>query len=506
MSSVKVLNLSSGLEATEKAEDTSSVVTIKGFASVSRLDRDREIVDDPREFDIKTFMASPTLLMNHKFIADEFGNDNTAGVVTATVPAYVAEIEGETIKVHSLEDNQFVDSLSLKIAPNLKVGDRGLFIRADVRHPLAKQKVLTGEMGGLSWRGWTRKFQSVCDGQPCKVIRNVDLIEISLVHHPNQPQSTFMLAKSLDGEVRFSNEELDKYPVYGMRFDKNRYPSAKTVRAYMEAKSLDISQLDEDENSYVAYLATPAKFEVEKSISISVGETELISAPERSSDELIGVHVGNLKTNPVNEEKQMADQPQAEPVKTETAKRLRLYLLNEQGLLDRFPGLLTQSMKSVVTTDGEEIEILTLELPKDEPAAEPAKNVEPVVEANTAELKSELAALKDQLSEMKGLLEIRTAEKTDPAPEPVTESVADPASELDLIKSELEAQTAKYADVEKQNQELRDTLKSLVDRFNKQIPAHAARDERLEPAQKSVADENPIDIVGRVVSRTFFNV
>lgn len=477
-------------------------VTIKGFASVAKIDRDREIVDDPASFDVPTFMSSPTLLMNHKFLKDEYGNDSSAGIVTLAVPSYIYDQTDDEFIVHSLQDNKFVDTLAKSIAPKLKVGDRGLFIQAEVRHPIAKEKVLSGELGGLSWRGFVNsRVNSICDGIPCKALRQIDLIEISIVHHQNQPQSTFMMAKSANGDnVEIPFNHLSEYPVYGIRFSKSRYPSAAVVSEYMKALNISVDSLEEDAETYVAYTQPLAKFNTAKSLSGIIGDLEVILAPQRQSNDMIMKPVSKPITTPVKEVNPVA----------ETSKKLRLYLLNEQGLLTRFPGLLTQSMKSVLTVDGDEIEIFTMELPDETPVAVVEESVDNPSEEVVSQLDAvvEDAVQVDPLEMLRREIEALKLRLEGNVPveavveEIVAEVVVDKSPEIQKLKSDLEASIAKTLKIENQNQELQESVKSLIDKVNKQLPNQPSRDEVID-TQKSLG--TPQDQMGSFISRTFFN-
>lgn len=482
---LKFLNSSTAAQVVE----TDDVVVIKGFASVSTVDRERDIVTDPREFDVDTFMASPVLLMNHKFLADQFGNQESAGRVTLAVPAYVRGISEDIITVHNLETDEFVDMIERRIAPNLEEGQRGLFVTAEVTHPIAKEKATSGEMGGLSWRGFVNeKADSLCDGRACQTFRQIDLLEISIVHTQAHPQSTFMIAKSVDGEVQLTEHQLNDINAYAVKFAKSLYPSKDTVSEYLKARNLTITSLGEDEMSFVAYLAAPSAFECSKSISISMGGVDFISAPLKENDDLIALHVGQLNTKPVGDS-QMAD----------TQKRMRLFLLNEQGLLTRFPGLLTQSMKSVTTAEGEEIDILTLEFPEadvqdTDETPEATAEVAEVEVADEIPEKSEIDLLKEELERINSLLK--------PVEEDAVEETPAEESELDLLKAELAAAKEAQAKLEQDNDEMKKLTKSALEKFNQAIPSQPVREEQI---QKSLTNE-PADarsVVGAFIGRSF---
>lgn len=484
MSTLKYVNFSSPMETKESGE----IAVIKGFASVSNVDREREIVVDPREFDVATFMASPTLLMDHKFVKDEYGNDSTAGVVKKAIPSYVKSITDSTIEVFSLESDEFVDSISKSIAHTLKEGDRGLFITAEVRHPIAVKKVLNGEMGGLSWRGIVKnKQKSVCpDGHACNLMRDIDLFEISIVHNQAQSQSTFMVEKSEKGEQVKVSVDPFKSSIYGMRFLKTLYPSVKTVHAYMDARKLVAKSLEETDEFYVAYTDSPDHFETSKSFAVPMGGVEFVMAPEIQDKDVVLPHVGDLNTKPVQESKPMAD----------TQKKLRLFMLNEQGLLDRFPGVKTYVMKSVMTEDGEAIDVLTLDLPE-EPAVEVVDEVETEVETPAEEVvaetsePTEIEKLQATIAELKAAFEAKAEPEAKPEP-----------TDVEKLTAQLEETQKAFADVKEQNDKLRDIFTKLAEKDQNSTPSRCDRSESV--TQKSVgAEPTNDDIVKSFFGRSF---
>ena len=545
MPNVSIFNFNSPLEIHEEG----STVTIKGFASVSEMDRTNEIVADPREFNIPRFMTSPTLMVNHKFINDEYGNARSAGKVTLAVAVRIKSITEDEVIVQGLDNPEFTDSVCRACAPELEVGDLGLFIHAEVTSPVAKEMVLSGEVGGLSWRGYTRKRErAVCEGgTACVSLKNIDLMEISLVHNQCQPQSTFMIAKSVDGEVSLTKADLSSLSTYAIRFSKATFPTPDYVETYMAEHSLSSKSIEEDAQSYVAYLASPSAMETEKSVSISIGGVELISAPDKNQDELIGLHVGNLTTNPVKENP-MASQ-----------KNLRVFLLDEKGLADRFPGLATQSMKTVATAEGEAIEIYTMEFPEvDESTDTSVDSIEtPVVsdvvteivaEVSTevvpadstkpngedvASLRAQFDALKAQLNALGASIIVTpvvlekevevVADAVTETPEPVAvEAAVEVTAEVpaetapiveatqvvvekstDPVLAQLQLLTDTMKSISAENAKLRETTVALQTRLDSQTPSHDPREEDFM-VQKSASEVSPRDLVGGFAGRTFF--
>lgn len=515
MASLKIVDFASPMQVVSGSEQ--DVVRIKGFASVSALDRSDEIVPDPREFNIPRFMTRPLLMVNHKFIKDEYGVGRTAGQVTKSVPVAVVEITDTEVKVKGLEDESFIDSLCRDCAPELSIGDRGLFIHADVSHPYAQELVLSGELRGLSWRGYVRKASKAdCSGIVCTTLQQIDLIEISVVHNPNQPHSNFKVVRNKGEETEILDSDLNDFSVYAIRFPKDNFETLESVKNYMSIHVIKSDDLSEDESSYVATLVTPSAMETNESVSISMGGVEMIAAPLKDKDDLIGLHVGNLTTNPV----------EGSPMANE---KLRVFLLDEKGLADRFPGLSTQVMKSVATAEGD-IEILTMEFPEEvaaedvstEPSVEseavdaipetPEETpVEPSIDETPApaaesidDLKAQIADLQaklDGLSEPAPEPETEAISETDPGDEPKDNGITIVEKEHDEVLDRLNKLTASFEAMQQENQKLRETTISLQNRLDSKTPNRSPREEVFEVSK---SDATPKEVVGAVLGRTFF--
>ena len=551
-----IFNFHSPIEWREEEDQ----ISIKGFASVNQMDREREIVKDPREFNIPGFMTSPTLMVNHEFLRDQYGNRRSAGTVTKAVAVSVKAVLDDEVIVEGL-DEDFTDSICRSCAPDLSVGDLGLFIYADVHHEIAKEMVTSGEVGGLSWRGITRRRErSMCEGLQCVALKEIDLMEVSLVHNQCQPQSTFMIAKSVDGKVSLTEADLSSLSTYAYRFPKANFPTLDRVEAYLGEHSLASKSVSETDESFVAWLATPSAMETEKSVSIQIGGVELISAPDKNQDTLIGTHVGTLTTNPVTETNPMASQ-----------KNLRVFLIDEEGLAERFPGLTTQTMKSVATAEGEAMEICTMEFPCDETVeaspeatseeteteaeaseevvAEDVTVVEDAVEATSEaaddasqpngddeDLQAQIADLREQLNALTASntpdSEEVTEEMETPAvdaevavdaeatteadvpvedaeavteTEPVSEDTAEMSAKMaDQVSAQLQTLTETLKSVQSENEKLRETTVALQTRLDSQTPSHDPREEDFISA-KSADEVSAKQRLGGFAGRTFFD-
>lgn len=364
MSHVNLLRLSSALEVdsdtgglatavfdgARESPITPNSVFIKGFASVAILDRSNEYVD-PREFDVATFMASPTLLENHKFLFDEFGNETVAGRVDFMEAAFISRLaeDPEFWIISSLIDGREINTILRSKVPNLHEGDKGLFIVAEVTHPNSIRKVLSGEIGGLSWMGYVTSME---DAGGATILRQIDLAEVSIVNVPGNSQATFMIGKSLKTGLKVYEQPSDNVGVFRMRFGKNRYTQDRMFD-YLKRHKMPVKRVSEDQKHWFVDISDSERYQVAKSFAVRVGDASAILAPmiEKNDDEVLAEFIGDIKL----EEVKMPDQ---------SAKAVqRLFLVDEAVLTGRIPGCKIQVQKSVVTDDME-LEICTLEIPE----------------------------------------------------------------------------------------------------------------------------------------------
>ena len=170
------------------ADKTSHVV--KGFASVETADRSDEIVP-PEEFNIKSFMAKATLLFNHRYWIDDNGNGRAIGSPKEMFVARLKDI-GDNLNygVERLSDNQIVDYFPKAKCPNIGPGTKGVWVRAEVTVPKVWEMVQKGELNAFSWRGLTRVgYKTNPDMTVSKLLKNIDLYEVSLVNVPDNGAS-----------------------------------------------------------------------------------------------------------------------------------------------------------------------------------------------------------------------------------------------------------------------------------------------------------------------------
>lgn len=153
-----------------KAEDNGGDVIIEGFASTPDLDRYRDIVE-PKAFQdaLELYMKNPVILYQHNA-------DRPVGLATAT-----------------------------------KISGKGFWIRASIKEADTKEKVLNGLMRAFSigyiplesalehedGTAFNAEKDSYWDATLVRVIKKLDLVEISIVSTPANGNALFSVAKSV---------------------------------------------------------------------------------------------------------------------------------------------------------------------------------------------------------------------------------------------------------------------------------------------------------------------
>jgi hypothetical protein len=264
----------------ERSSDhKTSPVLIKGFASTSVVDRNNEVVRSPLEFDLKTFSNSPQLLLNHKYILTEDGNEVAAGSIKKTIPSYIKMEDPSDSKfwlVFSLLDDSFVSKWEKNKSPLLSEGDKGLFILAEVTNEFAKDLVLRGEVGSFSWRGFVIKSQA--EDIEAVELRLIDLIEISIVHIQSERGSTFVMA-DLNDPIVTKEVDLDDCCLYQLRFNKKDY-SIEDIVGVTKSLGLSKSDVSEDLNNFYIKSGGQVK-KGSPEFSFKIGNWDIIAAQKK---------------------------------------------------------------------------------------------------------------------------------------------------------------------------------------------------------------------------------
>ena len=261
----------------ESSEPDMTRVVVKGFASVmSKNDRSGDLVP-PEEFRIEQFMAAPTLLVNHKLWIDMMGNGVGVGRPLEMYAARLDDLGERDQKnwgIFDLKTKTVVARFPRAKVPNLKKGDRGLFVVAEVTEPEVVKRVRAGELSAFSWRGLTSVEYEVdrSTGMTRRVFRDIDLYEISLTHVPDNPDSTFVIGKSVDG--KFVEEEVinENLALYRVTLEKSRFESADMAKAYATKHGLAFDNFDEDEYAFHAPQQRHLNFDLERLASIKMAD------------------------------------------------------------------------------------------------------------------------------------------------------------------------------------------------------------------------------------------
>ena len=452
-------------------------VYVKGFASVEIEDRQGEIVD-PMEFNVDTFVNTGTLLRDHKYITDPFGNHVAAGRVIAAEPAEIyAENEGE-FSIKSIRTGDHITTLLTEKHPELTLGDRGLFVVAEVTNELAKQEVEKGILNAFSWKGWTYGFR---DGN-VRRMKSVDLAEISLVHQPVNNQSTYVRIQDTDAKIL-----ADKLRITKLKFRNANFQTAKSVQDYLDKRHIKPLEIKKSADGFVAVLEDVSKYEVAKSVCIASGDCELIAAPLKDQEEDFFVATIAGEEPETQEENGMSQ----DTAPVESRKSLQFCVVDEAILQKLFPNasrLEVVKGATLALEDGEvaDVEVMSLEISDEEvaallnpqPKAETAEATasETATEANAeTPAKSEAEAVEtveqtakyDELAAAFKAMSERQAETNRLLAEALRKDKDNAPSELDQLKKELLAAKAE---------------------LSKLIPAQDERTERTE-TQKGVKAE-----------------
>lgn len=264
-------------------------VVIKGFASVETDDRSGDRTD-PREFNIDEFMAAPTLLINHKFWVDAMGNSVAVGRPLTMNAARLTKLDGNDDEwaVIDLKTRQQINTFPKSKVPSLTRGAKGLFITAEVTQEEVQAQIARGELSGMSWRGLVVvEFElDPKTNRTVRVLRDIDLFEISVVHIPDHNQSTFVVGKMVDGRFEevggVSSEDVQLWQV---RLEKSKFASLGMVVEYLKAHRLEYDSIREDDMSFFATQQPADRFQLEKTVRIKMGDAYMLMAPPKEKPE-----------------------------------------------------------------------------------------------------------------------------------------------------------------------------------------------------------------------------
>jgi len=224
-----------------------NTVLVKGLFTNDLVDREGEVTD-AAEFNLEVFKNTATLLRNHEHILDEYGNKESAGKVLKTFPVIISQenpSNSEEWLLKSLTSEDIVDVWPKYKSPNMLVGDRGVYVVAEVIHPTVVKQVLNGELGAFSWSGLTRQIKrsnGIVD------LKNIDLLEISLVNIPANPDATFVITDESDPTLNLEIK-LKDCSIYQLRYDKQNN-SLDNIKRITKNLNIDTCEISESEDSF----------------------------------------------------------------------------------------------------------------------------------------------------------------------------------------------------------------------------------------------------------------
>jgi len=431
--SYHLLSKSGQFESFTKSDSDS--VFVKGFASVEVEDREGEIVD-PLEFNVDTFVNTGTLLRDHKYISDPYGNHVSAGKVIAAEPAEIYKAKDGELSLKSIRTGDHITELLHEKHPELSVGDKGLFVVAEVTNDLAKREVKNGLLNAFSWKGWNYRVQ---EGKQVR-LKSVDLSEISLVHQPVNNQSTYV--RIADSDARILAHKLN---ITKMKFRKAAYKSIGEVEVYLNARHITPVEIRESTDGFIAVLEDVSKYEVAKSVCIATGDCDLIAAPRKDEDTFVATFVGE-ETDPSVGENEMSQSQDSTP--SQERRAFKFCVVDEAVLQKLFPNCSRSEVvkgATIALEDGEvaDVEIMEASISDDEVSAllnppqetvqeetpaveEPVQETEPATEApvQTPNVHEDVVALFKAVAEQQAATQKMLADllkEKDNKPAPVVE-------------------------------------------------------------------------------------
>lgn len=182
----------------DASADTEEGLYIKGFVSLDQVDRLRDQVS-PEAFDVPQFMAAPSILVNHSFWVTPEGNKVSVGTPKNLNLIEVVKLKDDESSwgIKDLQSKQLINTYPKVFAPNISAGDRGLFMVALITEKGVIEKVRKRELNAFSWKGFSKVDYRYEPEGTVRVIKSVDLVEISLVNGPVHQNSSFIIGKSI---------------------------------------------------------------------------------------------------------------------------------------------------------------------------------------------------------------------------------------------------------------------------------------------------------------------
>ena len=462
---------------------TDEKVIVRGLFTTDILDRERDFVD-PMSFKLTTFENTRTLLRNHQFIKDGQGNKYSAGHVTKLVPIIIDSENPENKEewvLRSLLDSEIKIMWPKRKSPNLLKGDKGIHVVAEVTHPEVVKQVKEGSLGAFSWTGLSKPVER---GNEIRELTEIDLIEISLVNTPANPDATFMVVDEDHPTVKME-ANLDTFKVLGMGFNRENHELnnvVKFTKSYTHA-----SDISSDENNYYFSLENMNLVEViDKSTCLELGGMLLYLEPLNDEEYEESTLTSGADTPNKLMENNMQEESQT---KVETEK---FYLVDIETLKSRLPDAVVSLQKS--TTIGDlPVEFHFIELANTEESEVSTKSESAVLKAPDEEYVAE-GVVVEEVEEA----DVEEASSVEKVIEEITNSMSEVLNAIQALSAKVEAldleEESKVEDIvsEKDAEEVIEE-ETVLEKVIEEATAEEATAEEATaeeaPAEEVVAEE-----------------
>lgn len=272
-------------------KDAGSGKFVKGFVSSNNIDRSKDIVA-PESFDLDRYMVNPQLQYNHKKWITKEGNEVNIGLVRDAIVAKIVDIGDADNWGIATEDGDIVDKFSKQRCPDLTVGSRGLWVKAEVLIDDVWGMVESGELNTFSWRGLASLAKTVINGIETFFTKAIDLWECSLVGIPDNFAATFEIAKSVEyGSDLINYKKQDDVPEMGVHkvMLSTAVFTEEQAKNWLGAKGFSNTSVVQIDGEWVAIQSSQKDFDAnEGMLTVSVDEGVQIAVGKQKDDSKLG--------------------------------------------------------------------------------------------------------------------------------------------------------------------------------------------------------------------------
>ena len=347
------------IQPVANAQENSDPVLVRGLFTTDLVDREAQFVD-PLQFKLNVFKNTPVLLRNHKKIIDDNGNEVSAGKIKTTIPVKILQENPDNPSewiLKSLISDDIVANWPKHKSPNLVIGDRAVYVIAEVTNDLAKKEVLNGDLGAFSWAGLSRPISRK---NGLVELTGVDLLEISLVDIPCNPDATFILTDENDPALNLEIN-LDECDVYQIKVDKSTH-SLEDIKKYTKSLDTNTKNISENESHYFVQVGQPGLVDVSNSFEISKGNWTFIAAPKKNKSMKRIPRIGKLNSNVIPENNMSEDKNTGSDQNQDKVESEKFYMMDEVAFMKLVPNAVVSLQKSMDLA-GMPVDLHFVELP-----------------------------------------------------------------------------------------------------------------------------------------------